>query len=68
MAWNVVGDKFHLFINFLSSNKTGSPSVISLLDDGVSVKRAAIDIDINDIDYSHLEAKVNELSLPLIVC
>ena len=67
MAWIVFGDKFHLFINFLSSNKTDSPSVISLLDDGVSVKRAAIDIDINDIDYSHLETKVNELSLPLIV-
>ena len=34
----------------------------------MSVKWAAIDIDVNDIDHSRLEAKVNELGLPLIVC
>ena len=45
-----------------------SPSAISLLDDGVSVKWAAIDIDVKDIDHSRLEAKLNELGLPLIVC
>jgi hypothetical protein len=42
--------------------------LIPLLDDGVSVKWAAIDIDDNQIDHCCLEAKVNELGLPLIVC
>ena len=41
---------------------------IPLLDDSVSVKWAAIDIDDNQIDHCCLEAKVNELGLPLIVC
>ena len=41
---------------------------IPLLDDGVSVKWAAIDIDDNQIDHYCLEAKVIELALPLVVC
>jgi len=41
---------------------------IPLLDDGVSVKWAAIDIDVNDIDHTCLEEKVVELELPLVVC
>ena len=45
-----------------------SPSAISLLANGMSVKWGAIDIDVNDIGHSRLEAKVNELGLPLIVC
>lgn len=45
-----------------------SIGTIPLLDDDVSAKWGAIDIDINDIDHSCLEAKVNELGLPLIVC
>ena len=34
----------------------------------MSVKWTAIDIDVNDIDHSRLEAKMNEPGLPLIVC
>ena len=41
---------------------------IALLDDGVSAKWGAIDIDVNDIDHSCLEAKVNQLGPPLIIC
>ena len=41
---------------------------IPLLDDGASVKWGAIDIDVNDIDHFSLEAKVNELGLPLFIC
>ena len=42
--------------------------LIPLLDDGKSVKWAAIDIDVNDIDHACLEAKAVELGLPLVVC
>ena len=42
--------------------------VIPLLGDGESVKWAAIDIDVNDIDHACLEAKAVELGLPLVVC
>ena len=42
--------------------------LIALLDDGESVQWAAIDLDNNQIDHSCLEAKVNELGLPLVVC
>jgi hypothetical protein len=42
--------------------------VIPLLDDGESVKWAAIDIDVNDIDHASLEKKVEDLGLPLVVC
>lgn len=41
---------------------------IPLLDDGESVKWAAIDIDVNDIDHASLEKKVKDLGLPLVVC
>ena len=33
----------------------------------MSVKWAAIDIDVNDIDHTGLEEKVVELELPLVV-
>ena len=42
--------------------------LIPLLDDGVRVQWAAIDIDVNDIDHSSLEAKVRQLGLPLVIC
>jgi hypothetical protein len=42
--------------------------LIPLLDDGKSVKWAAMDIDVNDIDHASLEKKVEDLGLPLIVC
>jgi hypothetical protein len=42
--------------------------IIPLLDDGVRVNWAAIDIDVNDIDHTSLEEKVVKLGLPLIVC
>ena len=41
---------------------------IPLLDDGVSVKWAAIDIDVNDIDLVSLAKKIKDIGLPLIVC
>ena len=40
---------------------------IPLLGDGKSVKWAAIDIDVNDIDHASLEKKVEDLGLPLVV-
>ncbi|MBK18787.1 MAG: hypothetical protein CMM52_08110 [Rhodospirillaceae bacterium] len=51
----------------LAGRSTGLGS-IPLLDDGESVKWAAIDIDVNDIDHAFLEKKVEDLGLPLIVC
>jgi hypothetical protein len=42
--------------------------IIPLLDDGISVQWAAIDIDVNDIDHARLEAKAVELGLPLVIC
>jgi hypothetical protein len=42
--------------------------IIPLLDDGESVKWAAIDIDVNDIDHASLEKKVEDLGLPLVIC
>ena len=41
---------------------------IPLIDDGVSVTWAAIDIDVCEIDLTGLDAKVRELDLPLVVC
>jgi hypothetical protein len=41
---------------------------IPLLDDGISVQWAAIDIDVNDIDHAPLGKKVEDLGLPLVVC
>ena len=41
---------------------------IPLLDDGVSVTWAAIDIDDTQIAHTMLDAKVRELDLPLVVC
>ena len=41
---------------------------IPLLDDGESVQWAAIDIDVNEIDHTGLDAEVRELDLPLVVC
>ena len=37
---------------------------IPLLDDGKTVKWAAIDIDVNDIDHAFLEKKVEDLAAP----
>ena len=49
----------------------GAPRSIGtnpLLDDGVSVNWAAIDIDVNDIDHAQLDSHIRELELPLLVC
>ena len=42
--------------------------LIPLLDDGISVKWAAIDIDDNSIDHARLDEFVQELNLPLVIC
>ena len=42
--------------------------LIPLLDDGISVKWAAIDIDDNSIDHAELERHVQDRQLPLVTC
>ena len=51
----------------LAGTRAGLGS-IPLLDDGMSAQWAAIDIDVNDIDHTSLEKKVEDLGLPLIIC
>ena len=50
------------------SGRARGLGTIPLLDDGVSVTWAAIDIDDNQIDHAQLELEVRELDLPLLVC
>jgi hypothetical protein len=51
----------------LAGTRAGLGS-IPLLDDGMSAQWAAIDIDVNDIDHTSLEKRVEDLGLPLIIC
>ena len=64
-------------VNFHASDRTWEEhlaggakglGIIPLLDDGISVQWAAIDIDVNDIDHAFLGKKVEDLGLPLVVC
>ena len=49
------------------SGKAPGIGVVPLMDDDVSVRWGAIDIDINTIDHKELEARCEEAGLPVVI-